>query len=87
MTSSSVLVSGYLWRFMCCQFETIYSFGRRLCKDLMINYLPEILINAILLLVLIILIFIPVTTFPSTFNFLHLLKSKSKKDDRMAEYF
>lgn len=87
MTSSLIQVSGYLWRFMCCQFETIHSFGRGLCRGLMINYLPEILINAVLLLVLIILIFIPVKTFQDMFNFLHLLKSKSKKDDRIAEYF
>lgn len=72
---------------MCCQFETIYSFDRGLHKRLMINYLSEVPINAILLLVLIILIFIPVKTFSDTFNFLHLLKNKSKKDDRIAEYY
>lgn len=49
---------------MCCQFETIESFGRGLCKGLMINYLPEIVINAVLLLVLIMLISVPVKTFP-----------------------
>ena len=87
MTSSSIQVSEYLWRFMCCQFETIYSFGRGLCKGLTINYLPEILINAALLPVLIILIFISVKTFPDACNFLHLLQSRSKKDDRIAEYF
>jgi len=72
---------------MCCQFETIYSFGRGLCKEWMINYLPKILINAVLLLGLIMLIFIAVKTLPDMINFLHLLKSKSKKDDRIAEYF
>lgn len=53
----------------------------------MINYLPEILINAVLLLVLIILISVPAKTFLDTFNFLLLLKSKSQIDDRIAEYF
>lgn len=51
------------------------------------NYLPEILINAVLLLVLVILIFTAVKTFPDTFNFLRLLKSKRKKGARTAEYF
>lgn len=54
---------------MCCQFETVHSFGRGLCKGVTINYLPEILINAVLLLVLIRLIFIPVKTFPDTLTF------------------
>lgn len=53
----------------------------------MINYLPEIVINAVLLLVLIMLISVPVKTFPDRFNFLHVLKSKSQIDDRIAENF
>lgn len=54
---------------MCCQIETIYSLGQGLCKGLMINYLPVILINAVLLLVLIILSFTPIKTSPDVFSF------------------
>lgn len=88
MTSSSIQVSCYLWRFTCCQIKTIYSFGRGLCKGLMINYLPVILINAVLLLVLIILSFVPIKTFPDIFSFIKAYqKVKAKKGIRVAELY
>lgn len=45
------------------------------------------LITEILLLVLIILSFVAVKTLPDMFNFLNLLKSKSKNAVPIAEYF